>query len=118
MRTSPIVIAAVMIIAVAAAAIAADTRTYDRPLETTWDEAVKAVRDAELILLDSDRDEHVFTMRTTTWHSRKKGRAMEVELVGGLTSTTVTVRAVNPDDEPKLVKAIARYLTALDDRMN
>jgi len=108
----------ILVVLAAAVAGAADTRTYDHPLESTWDEAVKAVRDADMVLLDSSRSDHTFTMRTKSWHSHKKGRVMEVELTGDLSSTTITVRAADPEQAEKLVKAIARYLAALDDRMD
>jgi hypothetical protein len=118
MRRSLITAAAVLVALTAGFAAAADTRSYDRPVEITWDEAVKAVRDADLVLLDSDRSEHRFTMRNKKWHSHKKGRTMEVELSGDESQATVTVRAADPNDEPKLAKVIARYLAALDERMN
>jgi len=118
MRRSALVIATVLFALIAQTALAADTRSYDRPLESTWDEAVKAVRDAEMVMLDSDRSEHWFTMRTKSWYSHKKGRVMEVELTGDHLQATVTVRAADPAEEEKLVKAIARYMAALDERMN
>jgi hypothetical protein len=111
-------IAAILLVMAAGFVLGADTRSYDRPLEVTWDEAVKAVRDAELVLVDSDRSEHRFTMRNTKWYSHKKGRTMEVELSGNETEATVSVRAVDPDDERTLGKAIARYMAALDERMD
>lgn len=114
-----LVVAAVLLLALTAGlAAAADSRSYDRSLEVTWDEAVKAVRDADLVLLDSDRAEHRFTMRDKRWHSHKKGRTMEVELSGNELEATITVRAADPTDEPKLVKVIARYMAALDERMD
>jgi len=118
MKRSRFVIVATLLILAAGVAGAADTRTYDRPIESTWDEAVKAARDADMVLLDSDRSEHRFTMRTKSWHSHKKGRAMEVELSGDQFTATVTVRAVDPDEAAKLAKAIANYLAALDERMD
>lgn len=118
MRRTPLLVGIALLALVAGVAGAADTRTYDRPLESTWDEAVKAVRDVEYVLVDSDRAEHLFTMRTKAWHSHKKGRAMEVELSGDHLSATVTVRAADPDDAVKVAKAIARYMAALDQRMD
>ena len=118
MRHTPFVIAATLFGLAAGMAEAADTRTYDRPLESTWDEAVKAVRDADMVLLDSDRSEHNFTMRTKAWHSHKKGRTMEVELNGDQFTATVTVRAADPDEAVKLATAIARYMAVLDERMD
>jgi len=107
-----------VLVLIAGLAVAADTRTYDRTTESTWDEAVKAVSDADMVLLDSHRSEHTFTMRTKSWHSHKKGREMEVAITGDLQHATVTVRAANADEEAKLAKAIARYMAALDERMN
>ena len=118
MRRPSFVVIAALLVLTAVVAGAAETRSYQRPLETTWDEAVKAVRDADLVLLDSDRGDHHFTMRTKSWHSHKKGRVIEVELSGNDLSATVTVRAADPDEEVKLEKAIAEYLAALDERMN
>jgi len=63
----------ILVVLAAAVAGAADTRTYDHPLESTWDEAVKAVRDADMVLLDSSRSDHTFTMRTKSWHSTNHG---------------------------------------------
>lgn len=108
----------ILLVLTAAVAGAADTRTYDRPLESTWDEAVKAVRDIDFVLLDSDRSEHTFSMRTKSWHSHKKGRVIEVEVSGDHTIATVTVRAADPDEAVKLAKHIARYMEALDERMD
>lgn len=118
MRHTKFVIVATLLVLAAGVAGAADTRTYDRPLESTWDEAVKAVRDVEFVLTDSSRSEHRFTMRTKAWHSHKKGRTMDVELSGDHLSATVTVRAADPDEAVKLAKAIAKYMAALDKRMD
>lgn len=116
-RGSFLVVTAVLVLA-AAAVGAADSRTYQRPIESTWDEAVKAVRDADLVLLDSDRSEHRFTMRTKSWASHKKGRVIEVELNGDELTTTVAVQAADSAEAVKLEKAIGLYLAALDDRMD
>jgi hypothetical protein len=118
MRLKSSVVLATLLVLTAAVAGAADTRTYQKPLESTWDEAVKAVRDAELVVIDSDRSEHRFTMRTKAWQSHKKGRVIEVVLSGDERTTTVTVRAADPGEEVKLEKAIAAYMAALDDRMD
>jgi hypothetical protein len=118
MRCTSVRVCIAVLVFVAGVAAAADTRTYDRPIESTWDEAVKAVTDADMVVLDSHRSEHTFTMRTKSWHSHKKGREMEVAITGDLQTATVTVRAANPDEESKLAKAIARYMAALDERMN
>lgn len=118
MRPAQIVILAALIILTAGLAEAAETRTYDRPIESTWDEAVKAVRDVDFVLTDSRRSEHRFTMRTKAWQSHKKGRSMEVELSGDHLTATITVRAADPDQAAKLAKAIAKYMAALDKRMD
>lgn len=118
MRRTTFLVGIVLLALVAGIAGATDSRTYDRTLESTWDEAVKAVRDVEYVMLDSDRSEHRFTMRTKAWHSHKKGRSMEVEVSGDLSSATVTVRATDPKDAAKVAKATARYLAALDERMD
>lgn len=118
MSRTALVAGITLVVLAAGIAGATDTRTYDRTLETTWDAAVKAVRDVDFVILDSDRSEHHFTMRTKSWHSHKKGRSMEVELSGDQSSATVTVRATDPDDVKKVAKAIARYLEALDERMD
>jgi predicted kinase len=118
MRALPIVAITTVLVLTTMVAGAADSRTYDRPLESTWDEAIKAVRDADLVVIDSDRSEHRFTMRTQAWHSHKKGRVIEVELSGNDLTTTVTARAADPSEAVKLAKAIALYFQALDERMN
>jgi len=118
MRHRQFVIVATLLVLAAGVAGAAETRTYDRPIESTWDEAVKAVRDVDFVLVDSRRSEHRFTMRTKAWHSHKKGRSMEVELSGDHLSATVTVRATDLDKSAKLAKAIAGYMAALDKRMD
>lgn len=118
MRRRSIVVITALLILAAAMVGAADTRTYQQPIETTWDEAVKAVRDAELVLIDSDRSEHRFTMRTKSWATHKKGRVIEVELSGDQFTATVTVRAADPAEAAKLEKAIGLYLAALDERMD
>ena len=118
MKCSRFVIVATLLVLAAGVVGAADTRTYDRPIESTWDEAVKAARDADMVMLDSDRSEHRFTMRTKSWHSHKKGRVIEVELSGDQFTATVTVRAADPDEAGKLAKTIASYLAILDERMD
>jgi len=118
MRYRTFTAVAIVLALTAVVAGAADSRSYDRPIESTWDEAVKAVRDIDFVLLDSDRSEHHFTMRTKSWHSHKKGREIAVELSGDHTQTTVTVRAAKSDEAVKLAKAIARYMEALDERMD
>jgi hypothetical protein len=118
MKHVQFVFVAALLFLAAGLAEAAETRTYDRPIESTWDEAVKAVRDVDFVLTDSRRSEHRFTMRTKAWQSHKKGRTMEVELSGDHLTATITVRAADPDQAGKLAKAIAKYMAALDKRMD
>jgi hypothetical protein len=118
MRFRPFVVIAALLVLTAVVTLASESRTYQRPLESTWDEAIKAVRDADLVMIDSDRSEHRFTMRTKVWYSRKKGHAIEVQLSGDERATTVTARASDPEDEDIADKPIARYLEALDKRMD
>ncbi len=118
MRYRQFIIVATLLALAAVVAGAAETRSYDRPIESTWDEAVKAIRDVDFVLVDSRRSEHRFTMRTKAWHSHKKGRTMEVELSGDHLSATITVQATDPDKAAKLAKAIAEYMAALDKRMD
>lgn len=97
-----------------AVVLAGQARSYDRPIEVTWDEAVKAVRDAELYVSDSNRSEHWFVMRT----KRKGGYEMRVTLFGTEQQATVQVDAVDPRDDDRTVKHIRRFLDALDRRMD
>ena len=97
-----------------AAVVAADqSRSYEWPLEVTWDEAVKAVRDAELYLSSSKRSDHWFLMRT----KKKGGVEIRVTLSGTHQAATVEVRAADPADAKKAAKHVDRFLAALDRRM-
>jgi len=106
-----------LIIAMAVPALAADSRSYGKPIEVVWDEAVKAIRDADMVLTDSKRPEHWFTMKTEgkTFAST---RHFEVELTQSGERTEVSVRAVEEDGSKKSIEVIARYLEALDRRMD
>ncbi len=105
------------VLALAALANAAE-RSYARPLETVWDEAVKAVRDAELVVVSSDRDNHLLLLRNKAWYSSKKGLQIRVTLSGSDGAVVVRAEAVDPDTEERLAKAITKYLEALDARLN
>ena len=95
------------------------SRSYDRPISVVWDEAVKAVRDANFVVLDSKRSEYWFTMRTKSKLSAKRGMPMKVELEGDLNETTVTISLLDEDDdEEDLEKPGTKYLEALDKRLD
>ncbi|MCP4897266.1 MAG: hypothetical protein GY906_09880 [bacterium] len=97
----------------------AENRNYTKPIESVWDAAIKAVRDVDFVLLDSNRMEHEFEMRTKSWYSHKTGMTMEVTLVATSdSSTTISVTAADPERAKKLAKHIAEYLVALDERMD
>jgi uncharacterized lipoprotein len=117
MKTSRIACLAAVLIAVAVLAPAADTRVYDAPIERVWDEAVKATRDADLVLTDSDRSDHVFTMQTP-----KKTLAKTVDFQVTLSQTgeqtRVEVRSIDDEGSKKSAKTIARFMAALEKRLN
>lgn len=94
--------------------LAGQARSYNKPIEVTWDEAVKAVRDAELYVSDSNRSDHWFVMRT----KRKGGYEMRVTLFGTEQQATVQVDAVDPGDSERSEKHIRRFLDALDRRLD
>jgi hypothetical protein len=95
---------------------AAETRSYGKSLELVWDEAVKAVRDAELVVVDSDRSEHWLTMATPK-KTMSKSIRFEVELTRGEGETLVTVRSLDQPGSKKSLKAIAAYFEAMERRM-
>ena len=99
-------------------AAADDARTYERPINTVWDHAVKAIRDVGFVLIDSNRAEHELTMRTRSKLSHKRGLVMEVTLTGDHTVATIHVRAADPEKVEKTAKHIRRYLDALDKRLD
>lgn len=117
MKNSRVAWLCAVMIAAASMVPAADNRTYDAPIERVWDEAVKATRDANLELTDSDRSEHWFTMQTP-----KKTLArtvyFEVRLSQSGERTTVSVRALADEGSNKSLKVISRYFAALNERLN
>jgi len=116
MKTSRIAYLGAVVIAVAVLAPAADSRVYDAPIERVWDEAVKAARDADLVLTDSDRSEHVFTLQTPK-KTLSKTVDFEVTLSQTGEQTRVEVRSTE-EGSKKSAKTIARYMAALDKRLN
>ena len=115
MKTWKIAWLVVMCVA-AAVASAADVRSYDKSIELVWDEAVKAARDVELVVTDSDRTEHWFTMETPKKTLARTVR-FEVRLTASGSGTQVAVKATEDAGSSKSEKTIARYLDALDHRM-
>jgi len=116
MRTLQILCVGIMVIAAAAVVWADDSRTYGKSIELTWDEAVKAIRDADLVMTDSNRSEHWFTMRSTK-KSLAKTAYLEVTLTATGNGTLVAVRELENAGSTRSVKMVARYLEALDQRM-
>ncbi len=114
-QVSLLVVAAV--IALAAPAPAADSRSYDKPIEVVWDEAVKAIRDADMVLTDSKRPEHWFTMKT---EGKTLSRTLhfKVDLAQSGSRTEVSVRADEEDASKRSAEVVTRYLEALDRRMD
>ena len=99
-------------------ALAGQSRTYDKTLESTWDAAVKAVRDVNFVVVDSDRAAYEFTMRNKSKLSHKKGINMQVTLnADGQTVTVVAVEVVDPSKAAKAAKHMTSYLDALDGRL-
>ena len=117
MKTWRVICVSCLLIVVAVAAWAGDSRTYQRSIEPVWDEAVKAVRDADLVLTDSDRSEHWFTMKTEA-KTLSRSYHFEVRLSQNGDITTVTVDETDHQGSKKSRNVIARYLAALHDRMN
>ncbi len=117
MQRAVIVLCAFTIL-LSATFLAADSRSYERPIGTVWDHAVKAVRDVDFVLIDSNRSEHEFTMRRKSKLNHKKGLVMEVKLSGDHTHATIHVRAANPEKIEKAAKHIRKYLDALDRRLD
>jgi hypothetical protein len=114
--TVPLLLAGFALIA--SVAVAAMAQTYDRPLELTWDEAVKASRDVGYILEDSNRSEHEFRMRAPSRLNRKKGLRMDVRLSFDGAATTVHIQATNPARDEEAAKYMRKYFLALDDRLD
>jgi len=116
MRALKIACVGIAVVAVAAAALAGDSRSYEKSIELTWDEAVKAVRDAELTVTDSNRSEHWFTMKSQK-KTLSKSVNLEVSLTEAGSDTRVEVRELDHAGSKKSYKAIAAYFAALDKRM-
>ena len=106
---------ALLIVSIAGAG---QTRTYDTTLEVTWDAAVKSVRDVDFVLMESDRGEHIFTMRTKSKISHKRGLRMRVELTRSGGQTAVHVESIDPRKAEKAARHISNYLNALDQRLD
>lgn len=117
MKTNHVLWCVGLLMAGALIVSAADSRTYSRSIELVWDDAVKATRDADLVMTDSDRTEHWFRMETPK-KSLKRTVSFEVTLVQTGDQTRVTVRAIEDEGSKKSAKVIATYLDALDERMN
>lgn len=106
----------ILSLVVAVGVLAASSRTYDRSIELVWDEAVKASRDAELVVTESDRDEHRFRMKTPK-KALSRTVSFEVRLAESGDGTTVTVTELDDPGSKKSAKAIAAFFEALDARM-
>lgn len=117
MKTATVLFLTSFLLAGALVVSAADSRTYAKGIETVWDEAVKATRDAELELTDSSRAEHWFHMETPP-KALKSTVHFEVKLTQTGDQTVVTVRSVDADGSRKSIKIIAKYFDALGSRMN
>ena len=116
MKPSRIVCAVAMALVASAVVIAADSRTYERSIELVWDEAVKATRDAELVVTESDRAEYRFRMKTPK-KTLSKSVSFEVRLTDTGDGTTVRVTELDDPGSKKSVKAIAAFFEALDARI-
>ncbi len=117
MQVRSLSLAVTFLALVVSSALAAE-RSYQRPLETAWDAAVKACRDAELVVLDSDREEHVLEVRTRSWYSSKKGDRLRITLTGNDTTATVRIVPEDPARAEAVAKHIESYLAALDERLD
>ncbi len=116
MKPSKIALLVFLLLAVAGTSDAADSRSYSRSIETVWDEAVKASRDADLELVQSKRSEHWFTMKTPK-KTLSKSVSFEVRLTPSGDGTVVTVREIDAPGTKKSLKAIAAFFDALDQRI-
>jgi hypothetical protein len=116
MKTRSIAGFVVLALLVVVTAVAATSRTYDRSIELVWDEAVKASRDAELVVTESDREEHRFRMKTPK-KALSKSVSFEVRLAESGSGTAVTVTELDDPGSTKSAKAIAAFFEALDARM-
>ena len=117
MKTTTVVFLSAILLAGAMVVSAADSRTYTKGIETVWDEAVKATRDADLEVTDSNRSEHWFRMETPK-KTLKRTVHFEVELTQSGNNTVVTVRSVDDEGSKKSIKTINKYFDALGSRMD
>ncbi len=115
MRTFRI-LSVVAVILVALVVSASDRRSFDKSIETVWDEAVKATRDAELELIDSDRSEHWFIVETPK-KSLAKTVSFEVRLEQAGDHTNVLTRDLEGAGSKKMQKTQAAFFDALEKRM-
>ncbi len=112
-------VATLVLIGVAAGLVWADSRAYNRPIETVWEHALKATRDVDFVVVDSKHESYELVMRTKSKLSAKRGMEMQLTLeAAGQGATTVNVVAVDPDDAEDLEKPIRKYLAALDARLD
>ncbi len=110
------IVCVVALVAFALVASAADRRSYGKSIETVWDEAVKATRDAELELTDSDRGEHWFIVETPK-KSLAKTVVFEVRLEQSGEQTNVVTRDLEGAGSKKMQKTQAAFFDALEKRM-
>lgn len=118
MRRTVSVILGLVLLVGAAATVGAAEKSYKKPLETVWDAAVKACRDAELVVLDSDREEHELLVRTKSWYSSKKGDRIRITMSGDHMSARLQVAVEDPERAEATAKHIERFLAALDERLD
>ena len=116
MKTATVVFVTAILLAGAMVVSASDSRTYTKGIETVWDEAVKASRDAELVVTESDREEHRFRMKTPK-KAMSKSVSFEVRLAESGSGTAVTVTELDDPGSTKSAKAVAAFFEALDARM-
>ena len=117
MKTATVVFVTAILLAGAMVVSASDSRTYTKGIETVWDEAVKATRDADLEVSDSNRSEHWFRMETPK-KTLKRTVHFEVKLTQSGNNTVVTVRSVDDEGSNKSIKTINKYFDALGSRMD
>jgi hypothetical protein len=117
MKTATVVFVTAILLAGGMVVSASDSRTYTKGIETVWDEAVKATRDADLEVSDSNRSEHWFRMETPK-KTLKRTVHFEVKLTQSGNNTVVTVRSVDDEGSKKSIKTINKYFDALGSRMD
>jgi hypothetical protein len=114
MKRAVILATVLVLVGLATVALAGPSKAYAKPSETVWDEAVKAVRDVQYYVSDSNRDEGWFIFHTR----RKGGHQIKVTVSGTASTTTVSLAAVDPDDEEDALDHMVEYLAALDHRLD